>query len=88
MGVIDYRSLGHAFSMLSTVVLDERDSLCLSIQFIDCLSWKNGCIATSQGGPKIKYFLQCEMFRKSSLYSKHSGPLGSSLGLRTSFSTM
>jgi len=52
MGVIDYRSLGHAFSMLSTVVLDERDSLCLSIKFIDWLSWKKWMHSNFSGWPK------------------------------------
>ena len=42
-------------------------------------------ISTSQGGPEIKYLLQGEMSGKESLLTKPSGPLGTSLALRTLF---
>ena len=42
-------------------------------------------ISTSQGGPEIKYLLQGEMSGKESLLTKPSGPLGTSLALRSLF---
>jgi hypothetical protein len=45
----------------------------------------NGCIATSQGGPEIKYLLQGGMFGKGSLLAKPSGSLVTSLAWRTLF---
>ena len=36
---------------------------------------ENGCVSTSQGGPKIKYLLQEAMLGKENSLAKLSGPL-------------
>jgi hypothetical protein len=53
------------------MVLDERDSPCLSKLFIQ---GGKGCIELTQGEPEIKYILQEGMPRKESLLAKPTDP--------------
>jgi hypothetical protein len=62
----------------STVVLDERESPCLSKLFIFFIV-KNRCIQFTQGGPEIKYLWQEGMSGKGSLLAH----LGTSTAWRT-----
>ena len=53
--------------MFPMAVLDERDSPCLSIIFIDYLFWKTDVLSNSKGRPEIKYHLQGGMSCKGRL---------------------
>jgi hypothetical protein len=55
------------------MVLDERNSPCLSKLFI--YSEKNECIPLTQRGPEIKDLLQEGMPKKGNLLAKSSGPI-------------
>lgn len=70
--------------MLRIMVLMEEIVLGSKL-FIDCLSWKNGCIPHLQGGPEIKYHLQEGMSGKRHSLATPSGPLDASLARRTLF---
>jgi hypothetical protein len=59
-------------------MVDKRDS-----SWFQTVYWlfikENGCVPTSQGGPKIKYLLHGGSSGKGSLLAKPSGLLGTSL---------